>query len=253
MNKPSFFAVFAAFVPMVGKAAVISSLVINNGTGASGGAGDAGQDAGVTTSLITTGQSSLSGSPTLSRNPDIFTAAGLTDGTANVGNVNGTLAFYNDLNVSTATITFNLSGAYNITSIVSLAGWQDTFFGSQIFTLYLEQNSSGTYNQVGGIFSATPFTPPAPPPFPEVPNQDFSTRITVSDDIGPYLATNVTGVRFIYQDPYPTFNSGAGTTFNGTVIRELSVFGTAVPEPASVLFGSLGLMTLLRRHRKSEI
>lgn len=251
MKKTQHVMFIAALFPILGKAAVVSTLVVNPGTanGAMGGAGDAGQDAGIITSLITTGQSSLSGIPILSRPPNIFTAAGLNNGTANVGDLDGTLTFFGDLHLSTATVTFKLTDAYNISSIVSLAGWQDTFFGSQIFTLYLEQNNSGLYNQVGGTFSATPYTPTAPVGFPEVPNPDFSTRVTVSDDASPYLATNVTAVRFIYQDPYPTLNDG-GAPFNGTVIRELSVFGTVVPEPSMALSGVLGLaMLTCRRHR----
>lgn len=233
-------------------AAVTSSLTINPGTatGAFGGAGDAGQDAGVTTSLITTGQSSLAGSPTLSRPTDIFTAAGLNNGTATVADANGTMTFFNNLHISTVSITFALTQAYNITSVVSLAGWQDTFFGSQIFTLYVEQSNSGIYNQLGGAFAATPYTPPAPNPFPEVPNQDFSTRITVFDDSAPHLASNVTGIRFIFQDPYPTFN-GSPNPFDGTVIRELSVFGTAVPEPSAALLGASGLLALLGRRGRA--
>ena len=253
MKKSMFHIITAsALLPSLGQAAVTSSITINPGTatGAMGGAGDAGQDAGVTTSLITTGQSSLAGSPTLSRGPDIFTAAGLNDGTATVADLNGTLTFYGNLHLSTATITFNLTQAFNITSVVSLAGWQDTFFGSQIFTLYVEQNNSGIYNQLGGAFAATPYTPVAPAPFPEVPNQDFSTRITVFDDSAPHLATNVTGIRFTFQDPYPPFN-GAPNPFDGTVIRELSVFGTAVPEPSAALLGTTGLLALLGRRKRS--
>lgn len=248
---PLFLAAISGLLSVAAQAAVTSTITINPGTatGASGGPGDAGQDVGITTSLITTGQSSLAGAPVLSRPADIFTAAGLNDGSASPANPGPTLTFFNNLHLSTVTITFSLTQAYNITSVASLAGWQDTFFGSQIFTLFVEQNSSGIYSQVGGTFSATPYTPVAPPPFPEVPNQDFSTHISVFNDSSSYLATDVTGIRFVYQDPYPTFNGGAAS-FNGTVIRELSAFGTPVPEPASALLGMAGLLTMLARRKR---
>jgi hypothetical protein len=251
MRKTLLLIATSGLLPLTGQAAVTSSLVINPGTGTGhlGGTGDAGQDASVTTSLITTGQASLAGPPTLSRPPDIFTTAGLNNGTASVADTNGTLTFFGNMHVASATITFDLSQAYHITSVVSLAGWQDTFFGSQIFTLYIEQNDSGVFNQLGGVFSATPYTPTAPAGFPEVPNQDFSTKVTVFDDSATYLATNVTAIRFTFQDPYPTFNGG-GAPFDGTVIRELSVFGV-VPEPTSAMLGMAGLMMgLCRRKRR---
>ncbi len=248
---PLFVATFTGLLSLAAQAAVTSTITINPGTatGASGGAGDAGQDGSITTSLITTGQSSLAGAPVLSRPPDIFTAAGLNDGSASPANPGPTLTFFGGMNNATATITFNLSGAYDLTSVVSLAGWQDTFFGSQIFTLFVEQGHQGFYTQVGGTFAATPYTPTAPPPFPEVPNQDFSTRISVFNDSSPYIATNVTSVRFVFQDPYPTFNGGSNP-FDGTVIRELSVSGTPVPEPASAMLGMAGLLAILGRRKR---
>ena len=68
-------------------------------------------------------------------------------------------------------------------------------------------------------------------------------------DSATYLATNVTAIRRTFQDPCPTSNE-SGAPYDGTVIRELLVFGV-VPEPTSAVLGMAGVMMgLCRRERR---
>ena len=71
---------------------------------------------------------------------------------------------------------------------------------------------------------------------------------TVTDDNTGIIASNVTGIRFVYTDPYPSIPS-----LNGTVIREISVFGTAtVLEPASCMLVALAGMAAFTRRRRPQ-
>ena len=96
----------------------------------------------------------------------------------------------------------------------------------------LETGGSGTYTAIGN-FGQTPYTGTPPAGFPAVLDSGFSVRTTVTDNgSSGIIANNVTGIRFVFTDPYPGI-----PTLNGTVIRELSVFGTAtVPVPTSPAF-----------------
>jgi hypothetical protein len=163
------------------------------------------------------------------------------------------------LDLASATITFDLDQAYNITSISALTGWPAGYFGSQIYTVSLEIGNSGTYTQLvnpspefgiaAGKFGTTPYIG-GNGGYPNVADAGFAVLSTITDNAGT-IANNVTGVRFIFSDPYPTLGNG-GTTLNGTVIRELSIAGTAVPEPSSMLLSGFGLLSgLLIRRRKS--
>lgn len=205
-------------------------------------------DSSIASSLITTGQSSLlsvSGTtPSLG-----FPLGGVNNGSAvgfSGGTMNqSTLTFYENLGAP-ATITFQLNQGYNITSIKSLAGWGDTYFGSQLFSVALEIASSGIFVPLGN-FGETPYTPVAPPGFPEVTDFGFSVLTTISDNGTGVIASNVTGVQFVFTDPYPGIPS-----LNGTVIRELSVFGTAtVPETSSCLLIALGGIAMSSRRRRA--
>ncbi len=205
-------------------------------------------DPSIVPSLITTGQSSLlsvSGTtPSLG-----FPLGGVNNGSA-VGFSGGTmdqntLTFYENLSTP-ATITFQLNQGYNITSIRSLAGWGDTYFGSQLFSVSLETASSGIFVPIGN-FGETPYTGTPPPGFPAVTDFGFSVLTTITDNGTGVIANNVTGIRFVYTDPYPGIPS-----LNGTVIRELSVFGTAtVPEPTSCLLVALGGIAISARRRRA--
>ncbi|MDB6077247.1 MAG: hypothetical protein JWO82_994 [Akkermansiaceae bacterium] len=207
-------------------------------------------DASIAPSLVTNGQASLASltgtTPTAG-----FPLGGVNNGSA-VGaslptaDVNS-LTFFDGLNSGTATVTFQLSQGYDITSISSIAGWGDTYFGSQSFAVLLETGSSGTFTSIGN-FGVSAYTPTAPPGFPEVVDFGFSTRATLTDDSpGGVIASNVTGIRLVYSDPYPTIPQ-----YNGTVIREISVTGTpAVPEAGSCLLGLMGGAAALARRRRA--
>ncbi|MES2658730.1 MAG: PEP-CTERM sorting domain-containing protein [Verrucomicrobiota bacterium] len=209
-------------------------------------------DSGITSSLVTVGAPSLAS--VNASTPHGFSVLGLNDGAANVSGA-GLTWYYQNSGKMPATITFQLTAGYDITSIASLSGWGNTasdgaYFGSQQFQLSLETGFSGTYvpyanpevitgpTGISGHFGYSTFSG----------NNTFSTLTTITDTAGP-IATNVTGIRFVFVDPYPT----TGIPDHGTVIRELSVFGTAtpVPEPSTLLVtfsGLIGVVFLRRRN-----
>ena len=184
-------------------------------------------DSSVVTSLITTGQSSLSA--VTGTVPTGFPLGGLNNGSANAANTN-TLTYYDGL--GTATITFTLSQGYDISSISALCGWGDSYFGSHLFSVLLETGGSGNFTSIGN-FGQTPYTGTPPVGYPAVLDSGFAVRTTVTDNgAGSIIARNVTSIRFVFTDPYPGIPS-----LNGTVIRELSAFGTAtVPTATSPAF-----------------
>lgn len=208
-------------------------------------------DSGITSSLVTQGAASLAS--VSASTPRGFGIGGLNDGTANASGV-GLTWYYQNSGTMPATITFQLTAGYDITSIASLSGWGNTsadgaYFGSQQFLLSLETGFSGTYvpyanpaiigdtTGISGYFGYSTFSG----------NNTFSTLTTITDTAGP-IATNVTGIRFVYVDPYPT----TGIPDHGTVIRELSVFGTAtaIPEPSTLLVTFSGLVSLMFLRRR---
>lgn len=182
-------------------------------------------DSSITTSLITTGQPSLAAvSGTTPTSP--FALAGLNNGSA-INGTDSTVTFYNTLNTTPATLTFTLSQGYDISSIAALCGWQNTYFGSHFFSVQLEIGGSGTYTSIGN-FGQKAYTSAPPPGYPLVSDNGFSIRTNITDDGSGIIARNVTGIRFVFTDPYTDISG-----FNGTVIRELSVFGTATVPAAT--------------------
>lgn len=203
-------------------------------------------DAGVSTSLTSLATVTAS-------TPTGGSAAGLSDGIGAEDLANA--MYFRRLDTSFATITFNLDQAYDLTSISSLTGWGGAYFGSQIFTVSIETGSSGTFNQLvnplvsnpvgAGNFGTTPYLAPGAAGFPVVADDAFAVLTTITDDSG-IIASNVTGVRFEFFDPYPSIGS-----LNGTVIRELSITGSAVPEPStcSLMAGVFALGVFIRRRK----
>ncbi|MES2660957.1 MAG: hypothetical protein V4689_20190 [Verrucomicrobiota bacterium] len=182
-------------------------------------------DSSIAASLITTGQPSLaavSGTTPTSG----FALAGVNNGSA-VNGTTSTVTFYNTLNTTPATITFTLTQGYDITSIAALCGWGDSYFGSHFFSVQVEIGGSGTYTSIGN-FGQKAYTPTAPAGFPQVTDHGFSIRTNITENTSGIIASNVTGIRFIFTDPYTDIPS-----INGTVIRELSVLGTATVPAAT--------------------
>ncbi|GAA5480830.1 SGNH/GDSL hydrolase family protein [Haloferula sargassicola] len=169
-----------------------------------------GFDGAIRSNLIQAGQATLGGvavshGPSL---PDLFTTAGLNDGSA-ASTANLTYHALTDAAGNLpCVITFSLAGSatgYDITRVESIAGWQDSNIGDQKFQLLLAR-SHGAFLDFG-TYRATGET------------GGFASRIAVGDSSGT-LATQVTAVRFVFLDPEAS-QGGDG----GTVIRELQVFG----------------------------
>ncbi len=205
-------------------------------------------DSSISASLVTAGQSSLV-SLTGTTPSNGFALGGVNNGTAvgfSLGTTDqNTLTFFDGLNAGAATVTFQLDRGYNITSISSIAGWGDTYFGSQQFTVQLEIASSGTFATLGS-FGVSAYTPPAPVGNPEVSDNGFATLTTITENTTGIIASNVTGIRFLYTDPYPSIPQ-----FNGTVIREISVVGSPTPEPSTALMLTLGSVAAFVRRRRA--
>jgi hypothetical protein len=201
--------------------------------------------------LIQSGQSSLAGvTADTSALSGVFNASGLNDGSA-AGN--GNLCYYE---VGTAngtsmpnTATFQLTAAYSITSVQVISGWTDHNLGEQSFQLNLSING-GAFSDFGTFNNNTAFG---------TGGAAQGSYLTTLNGSAGTIATDVTGVQFIFMNPdlsngagnVGTSQAGNGST-GGTVIDELQVFGTPtpVPEPAtSALFGAgiLGVAAVFRR------
>ncbi|MDB6078151.1 MAG: hypothetical protein JWO82_1898, partial [Akkermansiaceae bacterium] len=193
-------------------------------------AGVAGEDQAVAVNLITAGQSTLDSiTAPAGAIGATFPVTGLNDGSA-AGNANYT--YYEVIpaqaaGATPAAITCELNTAvnasgYDITSIQAITGWADHNLGAQRFQLFLARNHEeyvnyGTYTNANTVNGG---------------NSSFLS--TVSHSSGK-LASNVTGVRFVFLNPDPGNGetlvgaSQAGSS-GGTVIHELQVFGS--PSPA---------------------
>ena len=131
----------------------------------------------------------------------------------------------------TATITYDLDlsgagGGYDITSIVSYAGWSSASLGQQVITVEYSTVGSAGWTSLG-----TGTNQPAP--------ASVSTRVTFEDDTNPgvdVIASGVDAIRF--------------TSGDWTVFREFDAIGTAtIPEPSVAALLGLGGLALLRRRR----
>ena len=120
---------------------------------------------------------------------------------------------------------------YDISSIQSIADWENANFGNQAWTLEVRA-LGGSFEQALSV-DYQPLSGSA------------STKVTLSN-------LNITGIDAIRI----TANQVNGGDNAGIFIwRELDVFGAstaiAIPEPSTTLLSALGLMILLRRKRHS--
>jgi len=133
---------------------------------------------------------------------------------------------------ATATITYDLdlSGAaagYDITSIVSYAGWSSASLGQQVITVEVSTVGDAGFSSLG-----TGTNQPAP--------DSVSTRVTYEDNTSPGTALIASGVDAV------RFSSG-----DWTVFREFDAIGTAtvIPEPTTFALAIMGLLGLVSRRR----
>ena len=175
-----------------------------------------------------------------------FPATGSNDNTAT--HTNG-LTYWGGTHAAGEDLTYTLNTnpgtggsatGYDITSINSIYGWQDSRYrhAAQEWVVSVETLTSPTTFQ--------PLKTVVYAPFASNDNAAGSTQVTLSDTTG-RLATGVIAVQF-HVNPY----TGTGFTNELGVIREYDVIGsaTAVPEPAGIaLFCLAGLGALARRRR----
>ncbi len=127
-----------------------------------------------------------------------------------------------ELDVSTNTL------GYDISSIITYAGWADNNRGTQAYTV--------SYSVVGdsGFTDITTVN--------NTPDLFTQERTTITENSTGILATGVDAVRFTF-----------GTQqFSGVGYKELDVVGSAtVPEPSSSALIGLGSLALLARRKRS--
>jgi hypothetical protein len=178
-------------------------------------------DGNIAVNLIQAGQSSLA-SVTASHGPSIpatFTTAGLNDGSTAVG---GNLAYYGYDDASggnlPVTLTFNLNtnlaSGYNLTRVQALTGWSDSDLASQEFQLLLSLNG-GPFTIYGAYLNTTNTD--------TLNSGNNAILETLTSNSGGPMASGVTAIQFIFQNP-PGVQGGSG----GTLIRELQAFGTPI-------------------------
>lgn len=178
-------------------------------------------------------------------------ASGLNDGSAaGTGNetyyqVNGTSG---SDGIMPATITFSLTGGYDISQIQVISGWTDHNLGEQTFDVSLSINN-GAYNSIGTFVNNSSVTTGG--------SAVGSWMTTLTDNSGT-IASDVTGIQFAFMNPDTSNGTGVvgtrqagGGSSGGTLIQELQVFGTptTVPEPSTfALFGlAVAGLTVMRR------
>lgn len=131
-------------------------------------------------------------------------------------------------------VTYALSGKYNITRVVSFGGWADTGRDQQNYNIWTSKDGV-TFD----LIASPPSVNSAIPQPGSGGKNAVSHRIDTFNDSLPYLATGVSHIRF----DFPGVENG----FTGTT--ELDVYGV-VPEPASMALAGVAAAGLLLQRRK---
>ncbi len=138
------------------------------------------------------------------------------------------------------TVTYDLGvgggSGWSLTSITTIAAWVGSGFGSQDFKIETEGVGGGGF----ALLTTQEYQPLGY-------NGAGSTQVTLTDDSG-FLATGVQKIRFTQNLNDDAF---AGTG-EGTVYRELDVFGvqTTAPEPSTLGLLGVGFGMLLATRRR---
>lgn len=139
---------------------------------------------------------------------------------------------------TTSIRTFVLGGGpsgtgFNVTRIQSIAAWSGAGFANQKYEVHVRQVGSATFS----LLTAVDYQP-----FTNIGNTSGgSSKVNVTENAG-FLASGIDAIRFSILDTN-SVNSG------GVVMREIDVFGSAVPEPSAAVLLGLGGLALLRRRR----
>jgi hypothetical protein len=199
-----------------------------------------------TTDLINAGQSTLSSATVSVTNPS-FPGTGINNG--NYSNTFADNTFFQLPGSFPATATYDLNVTvnvlgYDLTSIKSFMGWATVSAAqaNQTYTIEVSTVGSASYTSLATV-AYKPFSDTDSP-------TDYETFVTVSDT-GGVLATGVDSIRFTFTDPIGVNGVPDGSgAFEGTLIREIDVFGSAtIPEPSAVILALGGLLFLGRRRR----
>lgn len=129
-------------------------------------------------------------------------------------------------------VTFDLGAFYDISQVNVILGWNDSGRDDSSFSLYTSADNI-TFDLVAAYAK------------PEDNTGDILTPVTnlhsVADDGGADIATSVRYVQIVFTD--------ADNGFAG--LAEIDVFGSAVPEPSSILLLGLGSLAALTRRRRA--
>lgn len=178
---------------------------------------------------------------------EIFTPANLNNGshgTTSVGANPDAIAFAAD----SGTVATYLLGAgdgwgYGIESVVSIAAWRDSALYQQHYQIWTRTLGNTTFDLVYTV--ANDLSPVSDL------TSGGSTKVTVSDTNGGYLAYGVDAIRFVILDIPSSFEPQPGG--GSTAFREIDVIGASiVPEPSSALLflgGGLAALGIRRRSR----
>jgi hypothetical protein len=225
---------FAGMFPAASQA-VINEVDLSSGS-------ETNFDANISTiDLIQAGSPTLAG-PVVASVPGTFSETGSNNGDAVH---NSGLSFWGGQHPGGVDLTYTLAGSptgYDITSINSIYGWQDSRYrhAAQEWTVLATTLDNPVYSLASVVFA----------PFAAGDGAAGSTQVNLTDSSG-LLATGVTALRF-HLDTYASAGQ-PGYTGEIGVVREFDVFGaptSGVPEPATATLSLLAFGGLMCRRRR---